>query len=148
MSILPGTARPESDRQAAALTLHNVRPVERTSTPLPYGAVHPVLAEIARTKPGYTTATIDGRPVQVFIERDRLHLWKLAGLTGAIAGPIVGVIAVGAYVTGSAVSWTADHWALIAGVLVVAAVIVFALRGLSRVGVCCPGLHCSGCPHR
>jgi hypothetical protein len=148
VSILPGTPWTESDRQPAALTLHNVRPVERPATPVPAGTVHPVLAEIARTKPGYTTATIDGRPVQVFIERDRLHWWKLGGLVAAIAGPVVGVVAVAAYATGSAVSWTADHWPLIAGALGVAALVVLTLRGLFRAGICCPGLHCSGCPHR
>ncbi len=137
-----------SQARADALALRNVRPVERPAQPTQPGTVHPVLAEIARTKPGYTTATIDGRPVQVFIERDRLHWWRLGGLVAAIACPVVGVVAVAAYATGSAVSWTAGHWPLIAGALGVAAVIVLALRGLSRAGICCPGLRCSGCSHR
>jgi hypothetical protein len=126
----------------------NVRPVEQAITPVPSGTVHPVLAEIVRNKPGYTTATIDGRPIQVYIERDRLHWWKLGGLVLAVLAPIVGVISLVMYATGAAVSWIAGHAGTIVGVLALVAVIGVALRGLQRAGICCPGLHCSGCPHR
>lgn len=147
MPILPGATRPGSNQDRAALALRNVRPIERTVPAAPT-AVDPVLAEIARTRPGYTTATVDGRPVVIYIERDRLRWAKLGGLCAAIAAPLVGVIVAGAYTAWAVVGWLVDNGALILGALTTAVVIGFVLRALTRAGVCCPGLHCPGCGHR
>lgn len=106
--------------------------------------VHPTLAHIARTRPGYTRATIDGRPVRIYLERDRIRWGRLAALTAAIVAPIGGMLVVAAYALGVLVAWLVAHWLLIVGGLALLAVASL----LARVGVCCPGIHCGGCRHR
>lgn len=170
MTIHRGAASyPDGAGQRAAVALRNIRPIERISPPRPGtvecaqvrgGAVERVQVEatstartirevaLAGTRPGYTKALVDGRPVVIYIERDRLRWGKLAALVAAIGGPIVGVIGIGAYAVGFMVAWIGEHWSLIFGSVATLAVVAFALATLSRVGICCPGLHCPGCGHR
>jgi hypothetical protein len=144
VSILrPDPSAPAAEQRRGAIELSNVRPVERRR-PVAPGAVDPALAEIAQTKPGYTTAKIDGRPVQIFIERDRFRWWKLAGLVALIVTPIAGLM----IALASAASWVSGHGSPVIGFLALVALVGFVLRRLNRAGVCCPGLHCSGCSHR
>jgi hypothetical protein len=141
--MIPPSTDPTRNRPAAPVELRNVRPIARPA-PRPPAAVHPVLAEIARTRPGYTDARIDGRPVRIYIERPRWRVsvpWvKVAALVAAIVTPLLAV----AYLVAVALAWCVDHWYLFAAAL---ALVVLAPT-LGRAGVCCPGLHCPGCGHR
>jgi hypothetical protein len=136
-------------RDPAPVALQNVRPVPARPVARPAArppaTVDPALTRIARDHPRYTTARIDGRPVIVYIERDRLRWGKLAALVAAIVVPILGVLAVAVYAVASVVAWLIAHWLLILGtatVVLVALVLVPALTSRPTSG------HCPGPWHR
>lgn len=142
--MIPPSDRPTRDRPAP-IALRHVRPVARAPRRSPARTeVHPVYAELVRTRPGHTDARIDGRPIRVYIERDRLHWPKLIGLVAAIMTPIVGAILAIVYAVGTVVRWGATHWIFLTGAALALVLTVFIL---GRVGGC-PGIHCPGCGHR
>lgn len=141
MAILP-------DRPATRLHAVARRADAAQLTPPAQSAVD--LARHATPVPAWARAayvterTIDGRPVVIYVERDRGR-WLRALLMGtAITTPIAGVLLLVIW----SVAWVLSHLALIAGTLALALVVIAIVSGLRRAGVCCPGLHCEGCGHR
>ena len=129
-----------------------MRPVDRPGPARRPDVVDPALRHIARTRPSYTNAAVDGRPVRIYVERDRVRWGKAAGVVAGVVGVLAALVAAGAYVVGAAVATVAANRDLVVGVLVLVAVVAVILRrvvgSVARRGACCAGLHCSGCPHR
>jgi hypothetical protein len=139
----PNSGTRQSDPAAGRdpLTARNVRLI-----PHPAARVAPRFPRAARVD---TTFKVDGRPVVVYVERPRYRLTRPVLKVTAAVVPIVATIAAVAWLIASVVAWLAANILLIAGcavALVVAAVTLLIV--LSRSGVACVGIHCSGCGHQ